>query len=127
MADIESVETELYEEVTKQVNLEAQLGDQVKKVQILKDHKNKLSRALDILEGREPVKSEPRVASDGSPVSMPPSSEKPAEAPAIKPPYTGPICGACGARMYETYRTVPSGITVRLLKCEDSACNNEQY
>jgi hypothetical protein len=44
---------------------------------------------------------------------------------AVKP--RGPVCGACGAGMYPTYRTMPSGATVQLLKCNDSACGNETY
>lgn len=50
-----------------------------------------------------------------------------APAPTPKPVYQGPRCGACGNKMYQTYRTMPSGAVVNLLKCNDNACGNEAY
>lgn len=44
-----------------------------------------------------------------------------------KPTYTGPYCGACNGKMYQTARSMPSGAIVSLYKCNDSACGNEVY
>ena len=61
------------------------------------------------------------------PVEIPEKTAEPA--PSLPKPIKprGPVCGACGAGMYPTFRTMPSGAMVQLLKCNDSACGNESY
>lgn len=94
-----------------------------------------LKQALKILQPIMPP--EPSVA----PPSAPLRNEVPAETAEVapspvakeeiqappKPLYTGPRCGACQNKMYQTYRTMPSGAMVSLWKCNDSACGNEVY
>lgn len=89
-----------------------------------------LRQALKILEPivkTTPV--EPSVAPPTAPLQSVVAEEtaQPAPSPPPKPVYTGPRCGACGNKMYQTYRTMPSGAMVSLLKCNDSACGNEAY
>lgn len=96
-----------------------------------------LQMALKILE--PVIKStpvEPSVAPPTAPLQSVVAEETAQPAPTAKqevapepprPQYTGPRCGACGNKMYQTYRTMPSGAMVSLLKCNDSACGNEAY
>lgn len=73
--------------------------------------------------------AEPSVAPPPAPLQDRGFAERTAEpAPSIpKPTYTGPRCSACQGKMYGTYRTMPSGAVVNLMKCNDSACGNEVY
>lgn len=76
------------------------------------------------------IDSTPEVPSAPTQAPLPAVAAEQTAAPApipAKPAYTGPRCGACGAKMYQTYRTMPSGAVVNLLKCNDSACGNEAY
>jgi hypothetical protein len=71
---------------------------------------------------------EPSVAPPTAPLQSEIAEETAQPAPIPqKPQYTGPRCGACGNKMYQSYRTMPSGAVVSLLKCNDSACGNEAY
>jgi hypothetical protein len=72
--------------------------------------------------------AEPSVAPPSAPLQseIPERTAEPAPIRSIPKP-TGPRCGACGAGMYPTYRTMPSGAVVNLLKCNDNACGNEAY
>jgi hypothetical protein len=119
--DLEQIDGELTGEVFVLVELESRVSDQLKKVELLKKHKDKLQRALDILEDRVtlPVQ-EPPPPSEVEPV-------KPVPAAPIKK-QEGPACQACGKGvMRPAYKRVPSGITVSMMMCDDSGCNNEVY
>lgn len=121
--DIQSFEDELVHAASEQIEAESLLNEASNKVRVLKDQVSRLKRALSIVEGTEVMRDEP-VQSSVEPAPSAPLPEVPAR-PAPKPAYTGPKCGACGGKMFQTYKTVPSGITVSLLMCED--CNNENY
>jgi hypothetical protein len=88
-----------------------------------------LRQALKILQPVKISTSEGPSDPAPSPLKAVAAEQTAAPAPSIpaKPAYTGPRCGACGAKMYQTYRTMPSGAVVNLLKCNDSACGNEAY
>lgn len=75
----------------------------------------------------EPVPAPLQATATEKTVAPAPSTGEQETPRPIPPPYTGPRCGACGAKMYQTYRTMPSGAVVNLLKCNDSACGNEAY
>lgn len=84
-----------------------------------------------------PEDSTPEVPSAPTPAPLPAVATEKTVAPAPttettvsrvpKEVYTGPRCSACQGKMYPTYRTMPSGAMVNLLKCNDSACGNEVY
>lgn len=90
-----------------------------------------LKQALKILQPVLPsTPVEPSVAPPTAPLQSVVAEETAQPAPTPTPPvpaYQGPRCGACGNKMYNSYRTMPSGAVVSLLKCNDSACGNEAY
>lgn len=90
-----------------------------------------LKTAYDVLQSNFPddsMPAEPSVAPPSAPLQseIPERTAEPAPSPP-KPVYTGPRCGACGAKMFQTARTMPSGAMVSLWKCNDSGCGNEVY
>jgi hypothetical protein len=87
-----------------------------------------LKQALKILQPIMPA--EPSVAPPIAPLQSEVAEETAQPAPTPPPRkevYTGPRCGACQNKMYQSYRTMPSGAMVSLWKCNDSACGNEVY
>jgi hypothetical protein len=85
--------------------------------------------ALQAALSNKPMPVEPSVAPPTAPLQSEVAEEtaQPAPIPPPKPVYTGPVCSACGNKMYPSYRTMPSGAMVSLMKCNDSACGNEVY
>lgn len=120
--DIESFEDELISSISEQEEALLVLQLAEKKVNVLTDQVKRLKKALAIVEGTE-VMREPATE---APAPLPGPTVVATPAPIPKPPTSMyPPCGACGGKMFATYKTVPSGITVSLLMCDD--CNNENY
>lgn len=101
-------------------------------LKILEDSINKkadelaeLHKAYDIIRAQftPPEQSAPIPA----PLPARAAEQTVAVAPPPKPQYTGPHCGACGSKMYQAGRTMPSGMYVAMWKCNDSACGNEIF
>lgn len=119
--DIESFEAELISAIFDSEGWQELLDKSNDKVRVLQDQVRRLKKALAIIEGTE-VMREPATE---APAPLPGPTVVDTPAPIPKPADKRPGCGACGGKMFPTYKTVPSGITVSLLMCED--CNNENY
>jgi hypothetical protein len=120
-SDIASFTDDLVRETGKLVDLEVDLLNQQKVVDILKDQVTKLKRALAIIEGDDSI------LEVGDKPRAPPSPEprRPEPIPKRVLPQ-GPPCSACGTGvMLPATKRTPSGAYINILLCSDPSCNNE--
>lgn len=126
--ELEQVDEDLAEQVSRLVDYEDDVSRARKGVEVLQKHKNKLTRAIDILEDRvQVVEDKPRDSSPQDQQHKPSPPEVPSlpEPTVLRPP--GRACSACGDKMYRAARTMQGGITVDYWQCGNRGCNNEQY
>jgi hypothetical protein len=111
---LETCELMLHKEAIQLAELEQVVQDRRKE-------KQKLKRALAILEETDTV---------GLQEPSPPPSEKvePVKPVAPRPIDNAPVCTACDkGRLRPSVKKAPSGVYINMLQCDDGGCNNEVY
>jgi hypothetical protein len=126
--EIEEVEAQVIQVANQVFEARKELEFEEKVLLNAQNHLKKLRFALDVLEGNHLPEPAGHMTESTSPPPSASLPDRPVSAPTIPRVPEGPICSACGKGvMRQMYRRVPSGVTVSMMQCDDSACNNETY